>query len=1114
MEDNMSWQRVYRVICVVVLAVGLATPLMAQTMIGDWTGVVTDASGAGIPGAIVTIIKQDTAARQSAPTDATGTYRISQVLPGTYTIEVEAQNFKRYEQTGIDVRPTELKSVDVKLEVGSVTQTVVVKDKAPTITTESPSLTVGIPQALNDLPLQNEASNGYIFDAATWIPGSASGNAVYSFAGNEASFDETNIEGISHDIYYNFFATTAISEVNVVMSNAPAEYARPVTMDATLRSGTNRLTGEVRWDFTNPCSNGVNNPFTQVSPAAHRTCPTTHYLYYTGGGPVYIPHVYDGRNKTFFFFTINKNPTSSENGLQIPWGITIPTQAMIQGNYAGYPKTIVDPVTGQPFPGNQIPTTRFSQMANRINSEYLGPSDPIPFVYINNGFSDNAVQQYGLFSQGLAYVIKIDHNLGSKDIISAAYTMHTTTSAQSNNSSAQSGTASRVPDYQATVFPDHNVIFSETHTFSPNVVNELRAGMTRDLDRGFNSTGLNTTPNSGNAVLNDWGIQGINPVASAGEPEFLITGFLLNTEHDTSLRVDQRWEVYDNVAFHKGKHTIKAGVSGIKIEQNGIVVGDTFGNFTFNGTFTKDAYADFLLGLPSAFDLYHNRAEEGLRRWDIGAFVQDDFRLTSKLTLNFGLRYEKFTVPYDKNDEYYNVNPANQHIIVPDAKAASLIAPAWNVNEFPVQTAAQANFPSKLYYGTYSIQPRFGFAYKIGSNSVVRGGYGIYNGAALFNSLQLTGPFAITSNFTNVASTTSGTGALYSLPDPFPAATAYAPFSALEAISPHYRVPYSQDWNLTFEREVARNWGLELTYRGTKSTQLLWNENLNQVVASTTPFSTAEQPYPSLSTYYYIANGANDHYDAALIQVTHPWTNGLYMTATYTKEYSDTTAVGSTFAVDQSAPAPEYAYNRQRDYGRNPPFPTNDFILNFRDDLQVGKGKRLLPNANRFENAVFGNWEWVGSFSWRSGWFFTPVLNGVDPGNLGNTSSRRASLVPGCNPLEGERNVHGLWYNPACYTTPPAGQLGNEAPDSLTGPGAWVLNFNPYKDFPLGFREGAKLRVGANIFNILNHPVYGTPNTNLNSTTAGHITATSYPRGTSNQLTGDRAFIFDVRIIY
>ena len=195
---------------------------------------------------------------------------------------------------------------------------------------------------------------------------------------------------------------------------------------------------------------------------------------------------------------------------------------------------------------------------------------------------------------------------------------------------------------------------------------------------------------------------------------------------------------------------------------------------------------------------------------------------------------------------------------------------------------------------------------------------------------------------------------------------------------------------------------------------------------------------------------------------------------------------------DLSAYTPEYAYDLKRDWGNDPVDTPQDFIINSVADVPVGKGKYFASNANWLVNGVIGNWSLTTTFNWHSGAWFTPVESGIDPGNIGKTSGRRINQVPGCNPYGGgAHNKYGLWFNPACFTAPPNGSLGNEPVNGLIGPNVWILVMNPFKEFPLGFREGAMLRIGAQIFNILNHPTYGGPITDLSSPAVGHITSTT-----------------------
>lgn len=403
---------------------------------------------------------------------------------------------------------------------------------------------------------------------------------------------------------------------------------------------------------------------------------------------------------------------------------------------------------------------------------------------------------------------------------------------------------------------------------------------------------------------------------------------------------------------------------------------------------------------------------------------------------------------------------------------------------------------------------------------VVRGAYGIYTGSLRYNYVQTNGPFAPVESYTNQATPGVGNGALYSLPNPFPAA-GQANILTITGYNVNYHAPYTQNWNLGVEREIPGNWGVSATYRGVHAVGLPYVTNLNALAASTTPFSQSRLPHPTLGAINYIVNGADDEYNAVIAQVTHPFTKGIYFVAAYTHAWAYTdaptasNAVGFAGADDQAAYTPEYALNVSRDWGRDSTNPSNDFISSYVIDLPIGRGKRIAGNANKIVNGVIGNWSFSGAVSWRSGWFFTPLLNGVDPGNIGSTASRRPSLVPGCDPYSGARNVHGLWFNPSCFTTPAAGQLGNVAPGSLTGPGAWTVIMNPFKDFPLNsVREGMTLRIGAEIFNLFNHPVYGLPNNNLASSAAGKITSIVAPRGSGNDYSGSRSMIFSARFIF
>jgi hypothetical protein len=237
--------------------------------------------------------------------------------------------------------------------------------------------------------------------------------------------------------------------------------------------------------------------------------------------------------------------------------------------------------------------------------------------------------------------------------------------------------------------------------------------------------------------------------------------------------------------------------------------------------------------------------------------------------------------------------------------------------------------------------------------------------------------------------------------------------------------------------------------------------------------------------------------------VTEQWSGGLQ---------------GPSFAQDQSVTVPEYSFNPTRDYGPDPAYPTHDFIWTWVWQVPVGKGQRFASASNRIVNGIIGGWEVSGSASWRSGWFFTPDVEGVDIGNIGVTTGRRPDRVPGCDPYKGERHEKGgLWFNPACFVVPPNGQLGNAGMNSLEGPGAMQFNLSPYKVFPfnIGSHEGAKLQIGANITNIFNQTAYAPPVADITNPLAGQITSTTWSRALYNdEGCCGRAVVIDMRISF
>lgn len=1091
----------------------LTRPLAAQQS-SDVTGVVSDPSSAAIVKATVTLTNESTQSKRTAVTDETGTYRIDDVLVGTYDLQVEAAGFKTSALSGVVISVGQLVRVNVPMQLGVMSQTVNVSGEGAVLQTESAAVTTSLPSiTYKELPIVTMTRGALIGEMLQWAPGTASGESEYQFSGNRADMLQTSLEGFQ----FNYISTTvgwnAIQEVTAITSNAPAEYARPATINATMRSGTDDLHGEYTRAFVNPCLNTVNTAFSQPGRAP---CGTKWRQFYDVGGPVYIPHVYDGRNKTFFYFAWGRPNSFGAKFPAIPGNV--PTLAMQSGDFSNYPKTITDPTTGLPFPGNIIPTSRISPVATAIIKQFYG--NTIGYSGGPNNFVDNRVLMASRIRKDTDYALKIDQNIGHGDILAFTY-HHDYVLSNDTATDPIAGTPEFLNTASAFLGGDWHAGFVETHTFSPSIVNEASVGVARYVFQSVQIDPANVaspTIVNGSNFLTNWGIQGINnPPDLSGMPLLNITNWAQTQNNDENTTWDTRYTIYDNLSISKGKHTFKVGYSGLKMMDDSPEPGPYFGSFNWDGEFTGEPWADFLLGLPSTFSNFTNRPIDTRRMWEHGLYAQDDFRVTKKLTLNYGLRWDLYTVPYDKNGLYYNFDPQKFAIVVPDQHALNSISPAWPTSTFPVITASQAGYPTKLLNASNSFQPRFGFAYQLASRTVLRGGFGVYNGALRFGSLQTGGPFAITSSFVNTPCATCPGGALYSMPDPFPAAAATATETTATGYSLNYRPAYSMNWTVTLEQEVAPTWNVQVSYHGVGNRQLLVQENLNAVQASTTPYSEANLPYPGFGPINLIHNGGSSWYDGIEAKVTHPFGKGLYTTAAYTEQWSGGLQ-GPTFAQDQSVTVPEYSFDPNRDYGPDPAYPTHDFIWTWVWQVPVGAGHQFAGSSNRILNGIIGNWAVSGSYSWRSGWFFTPDVEGVDIGNIGVTTGRRPDKVPGCNPYAGARHEkNGLWFNPACFVIPPNGQLGNAGVNSLEGPAAGQFNFSPYKVFPfkIGSHEGAKLQIGANITNIFNQTAYAPPVADITSPLAGQITSTTWSRGLYNdEGCCGRAIVVDMRLVF
>jgi hypothetical protein len=644
---------------------------------------------------------------------------------------------------------------------------------------------------------------------------------------------------------------------------------------------------------------------------------------------------------------------------------------------------------------------------------------------------------------------------------------------------------------------------SDTHIFNPNVINEFRFGVMREHNPSFN-------PLDGPALVKEFGLQSIswNPDLPFGDPVFSFNNFTQIGATDIYQDVNERIsQAVDSVTWTRSKHVIKAGFE-IRFNGGKNYPGGTsfpvqqFGQFTFSGTYSNFDYADFLLGIPQTAGRANAAPRIDALNTDMGFFVQDDWKVTPKLTLNFGVRYEYDPPYHERNDNLYNFDPATGRVIVPTAEAKARVNPLFPSNLVPVVTAGEAGVTKSLFYTDLNnFVPRFGFAYRPFSNgrTVVRGGYGIYidDQTSSLWRLGTGGPFISQETFTN--SITNGVPK-FQFPNAFPAGFGAIGVQSFNAIDPHLRNPYIQQWSMTLERELF-DMGFRVSYIGTYSRKLVWTQNVNQPIPGLTAFNNNLRRFPNLNNILLRVNGGVQNYNSLTVVTERKWKKGLYYQFGWTWAKDLTDDPGDS----EGGAQPQDSYNRAAEYSNVAYSPRHHVTSTLQYDLPFGRGKKWMSRLHGPADWALGGWTISTILLAQSGNFFSPSFSGFDVSNTNTTGTQRPDRVGDGNLLAGQRTI-AKWFDPSAFVVPgdlnrdgrpdvAVGRFGNSAPSILEGPGVLNLDAGMYKTFRFGERVRAQLE--GTFTNVLNHPNYALPNTNIRSTSVGLITGlySSYSAG-------------------
>ena len=1075
---------------------GLAAGALAQGTLGTIRGVVTDPSGAVVPSVRIVVTNESTGITRAVQSDATGNYEVVNLIPGSYTVAAEAAGFKRFENKHIGLSIARLVRVDISLELGTPATEVVVKEGAALVETDTANIyTYRFERQVKDLPFNFRTFSGgtgdsgipVLFTLSSGAFSRGDNTANYTYAGTRSGQQSTAVEGIEIEaptsgwtMVHMIPSIESVREVKVMPSTLSAQYGRSGNVEIATKSGGNAWHGSL-FEYHN---NGAVNAKPYF--ATRRTRATSNAFGGSASGPIV-------HNKTFFFFVYE----GQVDRMPFPIAPNVPTERMRRGDFSrlfdsrGNLIVVKNPFTGQPFPGNVIPSDLLQTPAAAVSKNYQERFFPLP----NFGDPDSTSGNWrGVLPLPLLHhelTGRVDHKVS--DVNSLFVRVGTKRTFRGQNAG-----------YLPTTGPNDQVRWpylitaSDTHVFRPGLVNEFRYSLNRERNHF-------RPPLKGLELVKLLGIQGLlSPPDRSAVPSFSVSGF---TTVGTWGEGDWRYKTHqfaDTLSWIRGRHSFKFGTDVRRRNVNSYSIGDSvYGSFTFNGAFTGYSYADFLLGLPQSSGRLTPNPDVWTHNADFSFFFQEDFKINPKLTLNFGVRYDLQTAYRVDQWLMVNFDPKTGSAVVPTQEVISKIHPLFP-KEVPVLTASAAGFPEKLRYADRNnFAPRFGFAYRpFGSTDfVVRAGYGIFTDN-LPGGISL-GPQGLFSAYESFTNSIVGGKALFQFPNAFGDKPAAPGAQSLSALNPRFKNPYVQQWNLTLEKQLSETL-LRASYVGTRSVMLGYRRNINRPAASTTPFSASRRPYPLYYNITYGDNGATQTYNALQLEAEHRMSAGFSLQAGYTWQKSLTDADD---AVNPWGPEIEDPYNRVREKGNVAWTPRQRFTLTSIYQLPYGKGRRWLRQGPLA--LVLGGWQVTGMAAFQTGLFFSPSFSGSDPSNT-NWFGGLPDRIGNGN-LPASQRLINRWFEATAFAVPPAGsgRFGNCGRNILEGPGEKSVSLGLFKEFPI--RERATLRFEVTATNIANHPNFQNPASNISAPgSVGRITGTR----SFNDGAGSRTVRFGLRLDY
>jgi hypothetical protein len=1090
----------------------------AQVSTASLNGVVRDPSGAAVPNATVKLHNQDTNIDRTTVTNSDGVYAIVSIPPGGYTLDASATGFGTQQIPAFTLAVGQTATFDFALQVGVQNTVVTVQGATQQLDVTSSNLgTVMATQQVNDLPLNGRnftqllqltpgvvpintgQSNGGGFAG----PPAAQGS-TFTFPAINGQTNRSNFYLTDGLVNYGSVLSTyavppiidAIQEFKIVSHTDSADYGSVLggVVNVVTKSGTNTPHGTL-WEYIRNDAFDASLPLTQTNPPFRQN-----QFGASAGGPVVIPKLYNGRNKTFFFGAYQGFRYTKPNDNLL----LVPTVAQLSGNESDWPTQIYNPFStrpdpahpGQyirdPFPGNQIPTNLINQ-AMVAYAQFVFPKGGAPIA----GTQDNAIDPTPVQQTQNEWTARVDQTIGSRNSAWFRYSFI-------NSTTTQSGGVPGLPS--TTAIPARNWGGSYVHTFSPSLVAQVDAAHTTVQHNGstrfatsssaiFSQVGFSTAfagsfnaDGGGNLLPNP----GISGYADGGES-------VQNTPKATDST-----QVSGAVTKILGNHELHFGGGYIS---NSFASPIAYANLGFAAQQTAnpedssqpgDPIASFILDVPNSANR-RNVSETTRPGGVLSAFVQDTWKASPKLTINVGLRYDLTLIPPYGTDSTIGKNGGIETGDMDFSNGTYVlqkVPPSCAQRGFAPCIPGDGTLPDhvvvdprgKIAHDTFTnLGPRVGFAYRFDDKTVVHGGFGIVydNWAAVSQMAQnIEGSWPdigqLINNSLNIPSSTAATPNA-TAQNPFAGSTsgffpAPTPFQQVQWFyDPHIKNAYSEQWTLGAERQLSGSTTIGLNYVGSVSRRDDVGGYYNTALTPGPGDAQSRALYPYIAPTFYDRSVGSSNYNAMQFQLNRRFSSGFSYQVAYTWSKSINVGGDGWFGVEGTVPQDPYnpaGFGSRSVAGTDL---TNVLSVNTLYQVPVGRGK-MFSTGNRFADYILGNWQINNIFVAHTGQVFTPVTSS-DIANTGNGFTYETLDLVG-NPNQISKRTTSEYFNTAAYQNPAQYTYGTAGRNSLRTQPFWDLDGSVFREFPI--HDSLSFEFRAEGFNILNNVILGTPDANIN----------------------------------